>query len=113
MAKHLVRNVKSAPQVIHSSCGESLRLITSQDTPLVSFHVVHILDGIQHYHKESAEIYYVLEGKGKLELDKDTVDLEPGMAVFIPPGVRHRGYGDFKTVVVGSPAFKSEDEYHD
>ena len=113
MAEYLVRNAKNAPQVIHSSCGESLRLITSQDTSLVSFHVVHILDGIKHYHKESAEIYYVLEGGGKLELDDEVIDLSPGIMAFIPPGVRHRGYGDFRTIVVGAPAFTEKDEYFD
>jgi len=41
------------------------------------------------------------------------VDLKPGVIVLIPPGVRHRGYGDFKTVVTGTPAFTPEDEYFD
>jgi mannose-6-phosphate isomerase-like protein (cupin superfamily) len=113
MGKVLVRALRNAPQVIHSSCGESMRLITYQDTPDFSLHVVHILDGKKHYHKRSAETYYVLEGNGKLELDDETVDLEPGMAVLIPPGVRHRGYGDFKTIVTGTPAFTLEDEYLD
>jgi len=113
MRKWLVRTLKNAPQVVHSSCGESTRLITVQDTPEFSFHVVHILDGKKHYHKRTAETYYVLEGKGRLELDDEIVDLEPGMAVLIPPGVRHRGYGDFRTIVTGTPAFTPEDEYKD
>ena len=113
MAKYLVRTVNNAPQVLHSSCGESRRLITYQDTPDFSFHVVHILDGKKHFHKRSTETYFVLEGKGKLELDDETIDLEPGMAILIPPGVRHRGYGDFKTIVTGTPAFTTEDEYLD
>ena len=113
MARYLVRHVENAPHVVHSACGQSIRLITHQDDPNVSFHVVHILDGTKHYHKRSTEIYYILEGKGKLELDDDTVDLEPGIAIFVPPGVRHRGYGDFKTVVTGTPAFVPEDEYFD
>jgi mannose-6-phosphate isomerase-like protein (cupin superfamily) len=113
MGKYLVRKLKEAPQVIHSSCGESMRLITVEDSPDFSFHVVHILDGKRHYHKRSTETYYVLEGNGKLELDGEIVDLEPGMAILIPPGVRHRGYGDFKTIVTGAPAFTPEDEYQD
>ncbi len=113
MTKYLVRNLANAPHVIHSSCGQSIRLITHEDTADVSFHVVHILDGKTHYHKRSTEIYYVLEGAGKLELDGDTIDLKPGAMALIPPGVRHRGHGDFKTVVVGTPAFTLEDEYFD
>jgi len=113
MAKYLVRRLEKAPQVIHSSCGESKRLFTFQDSPDFSFHVVHILDGKTHYHKRTTETYYVLEGKGNLELDEETIGLEPGMAILIPPGVRHRGYGDFKTIVAGVPAFTPEDEYED
>lgn len=113
MPQWIVRNLEHAPQVLHSSCGESIRLITRQDTPYLSFHVVHIVDGVTHYHKRAAEVYYVLEGTGKLELDDEVVDLKPGVIVLIPPGVRHRGYGDFKTVVTGTPAFTPEDEYFD
>jgi len=113
LRKYIVRKKEEAPEVIHSSCGESLRLITGQDTPHVSFHVVHILDGKTHYHKQSTEIYHVLEGVGTLDLDQDVVDLVPGMTVLIPPGVRHRGHGDFKTVVVGTPAFSLDDEFFD
>ena len=111
MAKYLVRHLENAPQVLHSACGESLRLITHQDSPEISFHVVHILDGTKHYHKRATEIYYVLEGKGKLEIDDDVIDLAPGILVLIPPGVRHRGYGDFRTVVAGAPAFTPDDEF--
>jgi mannose-6-phosphate isomerase-like protein (cupin superfamily) len=113
MAKHLVRNVENAPEVIHSLCGESIRVITHRDTPEINIHVTHILDGVKHYHKRTTEVYYILEGKGKLELDQEVVDLEPGVTVLIPPGVRHRGYGDFKTIVIGTPAQIPEDEYVD
>jgi mannose-6-phosphate isomerase-like protein (cupin superfamily) len=113
MAKPLIRHIDKAPQVIHSSCGMSARLVTWQDTPEFSFHVVHILDGKKHYHKKAMESYYVLEGKGKMELDDDLIDLEPGTLVLIPPGVRHRGYGDFKTIVTGTPAFTPDDEFLD
>jgi mannose-6-phosphate isomerase-like protein (cupin superfamily) len=99
--------------VIHSLCGESIRVITHRDTPEINIHVTHILDGVKHYHKRTTEVYYILEGKGKLELDQEVVDLEPGVTVLIPPKVRHRGYGDFKTIVIGTPAQIPEDEYVD
>jgi mannose-6-phosphate isomerase-like protein (cupin superfamily) len=113
MAKYLVRNVEKAPEVIHSLCGKSIRVITYKDTPEVNIHFTHILDGVKHFHKQTTEVYYILEGKGRLELDDETVDLGPGVIVLIPPGVRHRGYGDFKTIVIGTPAQMPEDEYTD
>ena len=113
MAKYLIRHMDNAPEVLHSLCGMSTRLITYRDNAEVNLHFVHILDGVKHYHKRATEVYYVLEGKGKLELDDETVDLKPGMAVYIPAGVRHRGYGDFKTLVIGAPAQTPEDEFTD
>jgi len=113
MAKYLVRNAENAPEVIHSLCGESRRVITHRDTPEINIHITHILDGVKHYHKRTTEVYYVFEGKGKLELDDETLEVKPGTTALIPPGVRHRGTGDFRTIVIGTPAQTPDDEYTD
>jgi len=113
MAKYLLRHMDNAPEVIHSLCGKSTRVITHRDTAEVNVHFVHILDGVKHYHKRTTEVYYVLEGNGKVELDDETVNVTPGTALLIPAGVRHRGYGDFKTLVIGTPAQTPEDEFTD
>lgn len=60
-----------------------------------------------HVHQEAENIYYVIRGKGIVELDGERHLLEPEMAVFIPPGVYHAlyntGYEDLVTVFVGAP----------
>ena len=38
---------------------------------------------------EEDEIYYILSGKGKLQLNDDTVDVYPGQVIFIPAGCFH------------------------
>lgn len=68
-----------------------------------------IKDAQRHYHKKTTELYYCLEGKGYLELDEEEVELEPGTVVMIPPGIRHRAYGDVKVLVVCCPAFSPND----
>jgi hypothetical protein len=40
----------------------------------------------RHYHAASEEIYFVLEGRGRMELDGEVTDVGPGDAVLIPPG---------------------------
>jgi len=109
-AGYLVRRLDEIVSV-PCPCGSSARIITSRDTSVAGFHVTHIRDSTRHYHKNTTEIYYVLEGQGFLEVGDDTVSLVPGTAVLIEPGTPHRGYGDFKTVVVSVPAFDPEDEY--
>ena len=44
----------------------------------------------RHYHRASEEIYFVLEGRGEMELDGDRRQVEPGDAVLIPPGAWHQ-----------------------
>ena len=92
-------------------CGSSTRIITAKDTLEAGLHVTHIKDSIKHYHKKTTEIYYILEGKGVLEIGDDEIELTPGMTVLIKKGTPHRGYGDFKTIVVPIPAFDPEDEF--
>lgn len=44
----------------------------------------------RHYHASSEEIYFVLDGKGEMELDGERRDVAPGDAVLIPPGAWHQ-----------------------
>jgi len=92
-------------------CGSSTRILTAKDTSVAGLHVTHIRDSVRHYHKNTTEIYYILEGEGFLEVGEDTVPLTPGVTVLIEKGTPHRGYGDFKTVVVSVPPFDPADEY--
>lgn len=92
-------------------CGSSVRIITAKDTPAAGFHITHIRDSRKHYHKKTTEIYYILEGRGCLDVGADTIELRPGLCILIHPGTPHRGYGDFQTVVVPIPAFDPDDEF--
>jgi quercetin dioxygenase-like cupin family protein len=107
---YLVKHLRDIPSV-PCPCGSSTRPITIEDTPAVNFHITHITDSVKHYHKEVTEVYYILEGWGTMELGDDTVVLEPGVVILIEPYTPHRGYGDFRAVIVGVPAMKHTDEF--
>ena len=106
----IVRHIRDV-EPVPCPCGSSIRPITKADTPVANLHVTHIQDSRKHYHKNATEYYYILEGTGKMELDGDTIDLEPGQVIYIPPGVAHRGYGDFRAVIFGVPAMEHTDEF--
>jgi len=110
MGEVIVRRVEEI-EPVPCPCGESRRLVTRSDGTPASLHVTHILNGSAHYHKETTEFYYVLSGSGAVELDGEETDVRPGTAVVIPPGVTHKGLGDFETVVVSIPAFDAADEF--
>ena len=41
------------------------------------------------HHHEPEETYYVVSGRGHVEIDGEWMDVGPGTAVFIPPNARH------------------------
>ena len=111
---YLIRHVHDAPTV-PCPCGQSTRLMTRADTPACNFHVTFIQDSVRHYHNECTEVYYILEGQGKMELDGDVIDVSPGTMIYIEPGTRHRLWSvdGVRTIVFGVPALKAEDEHFD
>ena len=44
----------------------------------------------RHYHKLSEELYYVLSGRGIMEIDGETREVAVGDAILIPPGAWHQ-----------------------
>ena len=47
-----------------------------------------------HTHAAEEEIIYILSGAGAILAGQQEVRLEPGVAVFIPPGLQHQIRGD-------------------
>ena len=44
----------------------------------------------RHYHKLSEELYYLLEGKGLMEIEGEEREVGPGDAILIPSGAWHQ-----------------------
>ena len=109
---YLIRRLSEAPTV-PCPCGESTRPLTRDDSPLCNLHITFIKDSIKHFHKETTEVYLILEGRGRLELNDDVVEVEPGMVVYIEPYTAHKltSEAGVKTVVFGVPALRPDDEY--
>ncbi len=99
-------------------CGLAKRGFMDPSNRLISVHETEILETAKtHYHKTLTETYYFLEGAGQMELDGELRDVQPGMAVLIPPGVRHRAVvtpgGRMKILNIVIPPFDPADEWFD
>jgi mannose-6-phosphate isomerase-like protein (cupin superfamily) len=42
-----------------------------------------------HYHPQTEEIYYILEGTGRMTIGQESAEVGPGDAIAIPPGAVH------------------------
>ena len=107
--RYIVRHIDDVAGV-PCPCGTSTRALTREDTDVANLYVTHIQDSAKHYHERCTEIYFIIEGSGTMELEDEQFELRPGLMMYIPAGVPHRGWGDFKTVIVGIPALDPEDE---
>jgi mannose-6-phosphate isomerase-like protein (cupin superfamily) len=86
------------------TCGQIRCLVEEKDGAAGEVHHVQIQDARLHYHERTDEFYYVIAGKGTMTLDGDTIDLHPGVVVYVPRGVRHKATGDLTVLVVCVPA---------
>jgi mannose-6-phosphate isomerase-like protein (cupin superfamily) len=70
----------------------------------------------RHYHAETEEIYYVVEGSGEIEIDGDRRRVAVGDAVLIPPGARHQITANregCRFLCCCAPAYRHEDTFFD
>ena len=70
---------------------------------------------LAHYHEESEETYYVLDGEGDLVVDDETHHVTPATAYLIMPGKVHQifatGDRDLQFLAVSAPAWVASDSY--
>lgn len=106
----LIRHERDAASE-RSTCGLRYRLISREDQAFAAAwaHAVDIDGAKLHYHKESTELYYVLEGEGSVMLDGAEHPVHKGSLIQIPPGVVHGARGRMRVLVVGIPHMRDDD----
>jgi mannose-6-phosphate isomerase-like protein (cupin superfamily) len=67
----------------------------------------------RHYHKLSEEFYYLLEGRGLMEIDGEEHEVGPGDAILIPAGAWHRieALESLRFLCCCAPPYAHEDTY--
>ena len=85
------------------TCGQIRPLLEEKDGAAAEVHHLQITDAKLHYHQRTDEIYYVLDGQGKMRLDHDEIELHKDVVVYVPRGVRHKAWGNLTVLVVCVP----------
>jgi mannose-6-phosphate isomerase-like protein (cupin superfamily) len=69
----------------------------------------------RHYHRASEEIYFLLEGHGRMELDGEEREVGPGDAVLIPPGAWHQiiASAPLRFLCCCAPPYAHDDTFFD
>src|SRR4029453_5007727 len=66
-----------------------------------------------HYHKLAEEFYFILEGRGSMEIGGESREVGPGDAILIPPGAWHTiaARENLRFLCCCSPPYAHEDTY--
>jgi mannose-6-phosphate isomerase-like protein (cupin superfamily) len=94
------------------TCGDIRCLIEESDLAAAEVHDVMIQDAKLHYHAKTDEIYYIIDGEGKLVLDDEEIDVHKGIVVHVPRGVRHKAVG-YLTVLTACIPRGVPDDVHE
>jgi len=66
-----------------------------------------------HYHPKTEEIYYILRGEGRMQIDQQSRQVGPGDAIAIPPGSAHQitstGTEELVFLCCCAPGYEHED----
>jgi mannose-6-phosphate isomerase-like protein (cupin superfamily) len=67
----------------------------------------------RHWHRDSEEFYFLLEGRGLMEIDGELRDVGPGDAILIPPGAWHQitAMEPLRFLCCCAPPYRHEDTY--
>lgn len=114
-----VKNLKDCEEFI-SRDGAILRELLHADKGTFAFRysLAHakIKPGVktQPHKLKTSEVYYILSGKGRMFIDKETREVGPGDAIDIPPlavqCIENTGREDLDFICIVDPAWRLEDE---
>ncbi|MEO6183134.1 MAG: cupin domain-containing protein [Verrucomicrobiota bacterium] len=68
---------------------------------------------LEHLHPGAEEIYFIMEGRGRMRIENETRDVKIGDAIAIPPGQKHKiwntGEEVLKLLCCCAPAYEHTD----
>ena len=101
-------------------CGQVIDLINSEISGSKNMSIATIFvdpgkESKMHFHKKMEEIYYILDGKGEININGIVTKIKKGYAILLPVGSKHQirntGQKVLKFISVDSPSFEENDIY--
>lgn len=69
----------------------------------------------RHHHRATEEIYFVVKGSGRMEVDGSARTVRPGDAILIPPGAWHTlendGSSELRILCCCAPPYAHDDTF--
>lgn len=113
-----IRNIEAAEPFTTKDGSEIRELLAHRNSCIrnQSLAEARVLPGVtteRHFHPQTEEIYYILEGEGRMVVDGEARMVGPGDAIAIPPGAHHQitntGSKTLRFLCCCAPAYEHTD----
>ncbi len=113
-----MRSRSNIPSYVTKDGSRVWELFHPGSSPVKGFSVAEALvapgqETEAHMHRESQEIYYIIDGYGTMRLGTETPGVSAGDAILIPPGTVHNikntGSGALRILCICCPPYSHED----
>ena len=113
-----VRNLNEVPAFITKDGSEIRELLAHRNSAIrnQSLAEARLLAGAstqEHFHPCTEEIYFITQGVGRIRIDGEIRDVQPGDAIAIPPGAKHKlwntGAETLRLLCCCAPAYEHSD----
>lgn len=113
-----VRNIREVPAFITKDGSEIRELLAARNSSIrnQSLAEARLKPGMAttpHYHPKTEEIYYILRGEGRMQIDQQSRHVGPGDAIAIPPDSAHQisatGSEELVFLCCCAPGYEHED----
>ncbi|HOW59535.1 MAG TPA: cupin domain-containing protein [Candidatus Omnitrophota bacterium] len=115
----LIRKLKDCQEIIAGdSCHLRELLNAKQDRRAYRYSLAHAIvkpgEKTKPHALKTSEVYYILEGSGRMHVGEDVADVSPGCAIDIPPHaiqfIENTGSLDLVFLCIVDPAWCAGDE---
>lgn len=69
----------------------------------------------EHYHARTEEIYFIMQGRGRMRIEDEIAEVRAGDAIAIPPGKKHKlwntGDGPLTLLCCCAPCYEHSDTF--
>ncbi len=114
-----IRQLKDCPEFIAGDACHLRELLNAKtDKRAFRYSLAHAIvkPGVKTkpHALKTSEVYYILEGQGRMFVDQETAEVSPGIVIDIPPAavqyIENTGKTDLVFLCIVDPAWCSEDE---
>ena len=91
-----IKNIKNAEHYTWGVACDGWRLVNGTDLAVIYERIPPGYGEVKHYHVKSRQLFYVLEGKVQMLMADETLVLQKGDSLEVPPTVPHRVWNPFR-----------------